>query len=160
MNRWVRRTFTLRRWSTQPWQMYPLLFLFQVSAAQVWVGVPPNAAQSVLDGDAQFALAACNLVGTLICAYGLHLRDIEIALWIELSGYASLIGSLAIFVVLVFAVFPMPNTSYGLAFAAAFVLASMHRAAQIAGYKCAKRRADRAKRAALLDQIERSEPLD
>jgi hypothetical protein len=158
--RWVRNTFTMHRWGVNPFQMYALFFLLQVSLNQLVIGVPETSAQSALNTEAQIALATCTLIGCLVSAYGLHLRDVETALWIELSGYVSLAGSLGIWVYLVFVLFPLPNTSYGLAFAEAFVLFSIHRAVQIVAYKRAKRRGHEGKRAALLDQIEKSTPLD
>jgi len=158
--RWIRRMFTMHRWATNPFQLYSLFLLMQVSLNQLVIGVPETSAQSVLDVEAQTTLAACNFLGSVICAYGVHLRDTETGLWIELSGYVSLVGSLGIYVYLVFVLFPLPNTSFGLALTEAFLLAALHRSVQIIRYKRAKRRSDEVTRAALLNQIEKSDPID
>jgi hypothetical protein len=139
----VRDTFTMRRWCTNPFQLWNVTLLLQVSLHLVVFGEAPTqnaTAQGVLDSHAQFALAACNLFGTSICLFGLHLRDISTALWIELSGYISLIGSVGIYLVLAYVVFGWPTTSFGLALTQAFVLASIHRIVQIIQYKRARRR--------------------
>jgi len=138
--RLLRKTFTMRRWGTNPFQLYNLFLLLQVSINQIIIGVPETSAQAALSHDAQVALAICNCTGAAISAYGLHLRDFETGLWIELSGYASLAGSLGLYIVMVFLLFPLPNTSFGLALIEAFVLASIHRSIQIVRYKRARRR--------------------
>lgn len=159
--RLLRNTFTMHRWSTNPFQMYSLFLLMQVSLNQILIGVPFNGPQEALDRDAQIALAACNLLGSLISAYGLHLRNLERAMWVELCGYISLAGSLAIYVYLVFIMQPLPNTSFGLALTEAFTFASIHRSIQIIRHKRARRRdrlvTDRA--ADLLAKLEKGEPL-
>lgn len=130
--RWLRHAFTMHRWRTDPFQLYSLFLLLQVSANQIVIGVPENGPQALLERDAQIALAVCNLVGALICAVGLHLRDVKLGQLIELFGYVSLVGSLGIYVYLVFVIQPLPNTSFGLALSEAFVLASFHRSIVIA----------------------------
>lgn len=157
----LRRTFTMHRWATNPFQLYSLFLLLQVSANQIAIGVPFGGPQEALDRTAQIALAGCNLLGALICAYGLHLRNIERALWVELFGYVALVGSLGIYVALVFLMQPLPNTSFGLALSEAFVFASLHRSIQIIRYKLARRH-DRLvtdKAAAILAKLEKGDPL-
>jgi hypothetical protein len=157
----LRNTFTMHRWATNPFQLYSLLLLLQVSVNQIVIGVPFNGPQEALDRTAQIALAGCNLLGALISAYGLHLRNIERALWVELFGYVALAGSLGIYVGLVFLMQPLPNTSFGLALSEAFVFASLHRSIQIIRYKRARRRenhvTDRA--ADILRKLEKGDPL-
>lgn len=157
----LRRTFTMHRWATNPFQLYSLFLLMQVSANQIVIGVPFNGPQEALDRQAQIALAACNLLGSLICVYGLHLRNLDRALWVELCGYVALVGSLGIFVTLVFLMQPLPNTSFGLALSEAFVLASLHRSIQIIRYKLARRHDQLVidKAAALLAKLEKGDPL-
>lgn len=127
----LRNTFTMHRWAVNPWQLYTLFMLMQVSLNQIVIGVPPNGPQEFLARSAQIALAACNFLGSVICAYGVHLRDTNDGQLFELAGYLSLCGSLGIYVYLVFTVQPLPNTSYGLALSEAFLFASLHRAIQI-----------------------------
>lgn len=128
----LRHTFTMHRWAVNPWQLYTLFMLMQVSLNQIVIGVPYNGPQESLDRTAQIALAACNFLGSVICAYGVHLRDAEDGQLFELSGYLSLCGSLGIYVYLVFTMQPLPNTSFGLALSEAFLFASVHRSVQIA----------------------------
>jgi hypothetical protein len=155
----LRNTFTMQRWGTNPFQLYNLLLLLQVSANQIIIGgVAENTAQGALDHQAQLALSVCNLVGTAICAFGLHLRDLEFGLWVELSGYVALIGSLGIYIGLVFALFPLPNTSFGLAACEAFVLASIHRAIQIIQYKWLRYRRTAAEAEALRKRLDSEQP--
>lgn len=156
---WLRSTFTMHRWNANPFQMYNLFLLLQVSINQVVIGVPDNSAQAFLSREAQIALAVCNLIGAAIAAYALHLRDKETALWIELSAYAALAGSLGIYVVLVLVLFPMPNTSFGLALSEAFVLASLHRAVWIFWYKHAKHKGHLSEARILLRKIENGDDL-
>src|SRR6185436_13003211 len=92
--RFLRKTFTMHRWATNPFQMFSLFLLLQVSANQIVIGVPETSAQSSLSREAQIAVAACNLIGAIAAATGLHLRHFETALRIELAGYLSLVGSL------------------------------------------------------------------
>lgn len=157
--RLLRKTFTMHRWATNPFQLYNLLLLLQVSVNQIAIGVPENSAQAGLDTQAQVSLAVCNMVGAAICTYGLHQRDVEFGLWIELSGYAALIGSLGMYITLVFLLFPMPNTSFGLALTEAFVLASIHRAVQIVQYKRARHRKLDLAAAMLRQRLEKDDPL-
>jgi hypothetical protein len=155
----LRRTFTMRRWGNNPFQLYNLMLLLQVSVNQIVIGVPETSAQAALDHQAQVALAGCNLVGAAISAYGLHLRDFEFGLWVELSGYAALAGSLGIYITLVFLLFPMPNTSFGLALTEAFVLASIHRAVQIVRYKVARHRRTQIAAQRLRERIDNEDRL-
>lgn len=151
----------MHRWATNPFQLYSLFLLMQVSANQIVIGVPFGGPQEALDRQAQIALAAVNLFGAVVSAYGLHLRNLERALWVELCGYVSLVGSLGMFVYLVFVMQPLPNTSFGLALSEAFVLASLHRSIQIIRYKLARRH-DRLvtdKAVAILAKLEKGDPL-
>lgn len=152
--RWLRDTFTMHRWNANPFQMYMTFLLLQVSINQIVIGVPENSANAALDHEAQIALAACNLIGATISALALHMRDVQFALWLELAGYAALAGSLGIYVYLVFAMFPLPNTSFGLALTEAFVFASLHRSIWICWYKRARHRGRLAEASMLLRQLE------
>lgn len=127
----MRNPLTMRRWNLNPFQMWLLLFLGIVSFSQMLVfahhipGFDESARQ------AAFSLAFCNFVGGLICFGGLHLRDRDTALWVELCGYVALTGSLGIYTYIVWYLEPGPPTSYGIGMCEAFILASMHRAALI-----------------------------
>lgn len=152
--RWLRDTFTMRRWNANPFQMYCTFLLLQVSINQIVIGVPDNSAQALISREAQIALAVCNLAGALVSAIALHLRDKETALSIELSSYTCLAGSLGVYVMLVALLFPLPNTSFGLALSEAFVLASLHRAVWIFWYKRARKRGHEIEARLLLRKVD------
>jgi hypothetical protein len=130
----LRRTFTLRRWNRNPFQMWMLVFLMSVSTNQIFYS-DHGGAVSDLARQAQVMLAACNLVGGLIVFVGMHLREKAMAHWVELCGYIALTGSMGIYVWLVLAVSTPPTTSFGLGLSEAFVIASLHRATLIARRK-------------------------
>lgn len=127
MVRWLRETFTLCRWNRNPFQMWMLVFLMQISTNQILVANSAMGAIAEQPRQAQVMLSICNLVGGVIVFVGLHLRERVLGKWVELSGYLALTGSMGIYVWLVLAVSPLPNTSFGLGLSEAFVVASLHR---------------------------------
>jgi hypothetical protein len=84
------RRFTLQRWNTDPWQMYPLALLVWASFWQI--------RQGWLDGDTWgktiMLVSVANMVGAGIALFGLHLRFIRASLRMEVCGYISLVWSL------------------------------------------------------------------
>lgn len=145
---WGKRTFTFHRWFVNPFQMYNTMFLLLVSTAQMGLGIAPNVVLNALDIRTQLSLAFCNFIGALIVLYGLHLQEIETALWVELSGYFCLIFVLGIYVALLISQQTQPASTYGFGFSTAFIYASVHRSVQIWLYKRVVR-----KRALLADQV-------
>lgn len=140
---WVKQTYTLRRWLTNPVKMFIVGMLWQANFQQLALTGPTASLAGDLDYRARLALTLANLVGGAICFYGLHLRDFELSLWVELSAYISLIGTLGMWVFLVYWSVPLPNTSYGLNLTEGFVLATaLIRAPEILWYKRALRRGD------------------
>lgn len=132
---WFRNTYTWHRWMVNPFQMYATAFLVLVSTAQVGLGISPSTVVSELDRSTQMSLSFCNLVGASIVLYGLHLRGTESSLWMEMSGYVSLIFVLSVYIYLLTTHQYLANTTYGFAFSQAFVYASIHRSIQIFRYK-------------------------
>lgn len=128
---WLRHTFTLRRWNRNPFQLWMLFLLNQVSFNQIFFA-DVSGAVSDLDRRAQLLLSICNLVGGSFVMIGLNLREKTMAQWIELCGYIALTGSMGMYVWLVLKLSTPPNTSFGLGLSEAFVLASLHRAYLIA----------------------------
>lgn len=145
---WWLETFTMHRWATNPWQMYTVSFLAAVAIAQIQLGASPGSVQADLDRHTVLSLAVCNVVGSAIALFGLHLRDLESALWVEFCGYFGLIFVLGTYVMLLGQTNVNPTATYGFAFAEAFVFAAIHRSVQILLYKRAHskslRLADRA----------------
>src|SRR6185312_10131675 len=84
---------------------------------------PTDSLVGELDYRARLYLTLANLIGACICFYGLHLKDFELSLWVEASSYISLIGSLGLWIGMVYLTVPLPNTSYGLNLTEGFVLA-------------------------------------
>lgn len=140
---WLRTHFTLARWLSQSFMMCGVGLLMQAS---VWQLVLGNTQLVMTYGELTTTsaryLSVANLIGTAIVFYALHLRDWEQSLWVEVSGYAAMLWSLLLWVLLVYLVVPLPNTSYGLNLTEGFVIASSIRAGLILSYKRAARRAD------------------
>lgn len=135
---WWRATFTLHRWALNPFQMYSITFLLAVAVSQIQLGSSPTSIQADLDRRVTLALAICNIVGAGIALLGLHLRDLESALWVEMWGYLCLIFVLSIFLYLLFLGQINPGSTYGFGFAQAFVYGAVHRTIQIVLYKRAR----------------------
>lgn len=138
------REFTATRWQSNPFQMIATLILGIWAVLQIARGMTADTVlETELDRHAQLMLSSTNLFGALICLTGLHMRDWESALWVEVIGYVSLVGSLGIYLYLVAEktgeVF---NTSPGVGLSWAFVLASVVRTTQILRLKKAERHAD------------------
>lgn len=125
--RWLRHTFTFCRWNRNPFQMWMLVFLMQVSTNQILVASSATGAIADQAREAQLSLSICNLLGGIIVFAGLHVREKGLGRWVELSGYIALTGSMGIYVWLVWKISPLPNTSFGLGLSEAFVVASLHR---------------------------------
>lgn len=152
---WWQDVFTLHRWALNPFQMYDITFLLATSVAQVVLGATPGSVfADSLDRQTILALAISNIIGASIALWGLHLRDLESALWVEFWGYAVLIFVLGTYVLLVTQNQANPNASYGFALAEAFVYAAIHRSVQVLLYKRARRK--RFKLAQQADQLQRA----
>lgn len=129
--------FTGARWGTHPFQMYPITFLMLVSISQVVIGVSPATVQAKLEPGAVLSIAGANLIGGTVTMIGLHLRDVEQGLWLEICGYASLTLTLIVYIGLASRQVNAPVATIGLALSEGFLFASFQRALQIILYKCA-----------------------
>lgn len=131
------------RWRSNPFQLLGTLALGVWSLMQLTKGVTPaTVLDTQVDERAQQFVSATNLFGAIISLVGLHLRDLSTALWVEVIGYISLVGSLSIWIWLAAQKTGWLNTSYGYGLAIAFAGASLIRAAQIFFFKRAERRAN------------------
>lgn len=130
--------FTLHRWALNPFQMYSLSFLFVVAVNQIQMGVTPTSVLADLPRNALLSLAISNAIGAVIALYGLHLRDLEAALWVEFWGYVILIFVLATFVLMLAQSTINASASYGFGLSEAFIFAAVHRSIQILLYKRAR----------------------
>lgn len=130
--------FTGRRWNLNPFQMYGVILLISVSITQCVIGTSPASVSSSFERPTQLSLAGANLVGAVVAAIGLHLRNVDAGLWLELWGYVALVGTLGFYCYTVFKTQELPTTTLGFTLGEAFVLASFHRALQIAILKWAQ----------------------
>jgi hypothetical protein len=128
---WARSIGTIRRWVQNPFQMWSIAMLTQTSIVQLLVGITNPNPMAYMDIGSQAALSWCNLIGSSICTYGLYLREEKLSQLIEMAGYLSLAGSVAVYIWLVYWTQPLPNSSFGLNLSEAFVFASVHRVIQI-----------------------------
>lgn len=139
----IRREFAVIRWARNPFQLVATLFLGLWSIMQICIGsTPGNVLDTQVDVQAQLFISSTNLLGAIICLVGLHMRDLSSALWVEVIGYISLVGSLSIWIWLVADKTSPFNTAYGYGLALAFVTASMIRCIQVFLFKRAERRAE------------------
>jgi hypothetical protein len=121
--------------------MYALTFLMLLSVTEVVIGVSPASVQAQFDRGTAVSLAVANFVGAACAMVGLHLRDLEMGLWIELWGYASLTATMLLYVLSELnpqGKISVPIATLGFALSEAFVFASLHRAVQIGVYKYAQ----------------------
>lgn len=132
--------FTVRRWAVNPFQMYCLSFLVAAATAQITLGATPSSVQADLDVKTLLALAVCNVAGGAIALFGLHLRELEAALWVELWGYVCLVFVMGIYLMMLADQRINVSASYGFALSEAFVFAAIHRSVQILLYKRATRK--------------------
>ena len=137
--------FTAYRWKTNPFQITGLMSVIvtsiivliygQLSSDSLW--------SEINNSDTQRALAVCSLFGSALSFYGLHLRALPSALWLELSGYVSLFFVFLVFIIQVGMVTVAPVASYGYMLVMSFLVASALRSIQIILYERARRRKER-----------------
>lgn len=147
--RQLRSAYTMRRWLTNPFKVCLVAMLWQANFQQLALTGPSPSVAGDLDYRGRLFLTVANLIGGCIAFVGLHLRDFEMSLWIEVSAYISLIGTLGIWITLIYLTVPLPNTSYGLNATEAFVLAAVIRSWLILRYKLAVAKRDIPKQARL-----------
>lgn len=135
---WWKHMFTIQRWMLNPFQMYDIAMLMGVAITQVTVGASPGSAQQDLDYKTLLSLAICNIAGSSLALLGLHLRELESALWIELCGYLALIFVMIVYLSLLYNGQINASATYGFGFAEAFVFAAIQRSIQIGLYKRAR----------------------
>jgi hypothetical protein len=140
--RWLKSTYTLQRWLTTPLKMCVVAMLWQTNFQQLALTGPVASLAGDLDYRSRLFLTVSNLIGACICFYSLHLRDFEMSLRIELGSYIALIGTLGLWVMLVYLTIPIPNTSYGLNLTEAVIIGACIRAPLILRYKRALHRGD------------------
>jgi hypothetical protein len=131
--------FTGSRWSTNPYQLWDTLFVLVVSLSQMIIGVAPGTIFTEVERPVMFQLASVNFLGAAIVMFGLHLRNKETGLNLELAGAFSLVATLAWYCMSVLHTQTLAGTTLGFGLAEAFVFGTLHRGLQILVMKWAKR---------------------
>jgi hypothetical protein len=132
---WLRSTYTLKRWLTDPFQVCIIAMLWQANFQQLALTGPSSSLAGDLDYRSRLYLTLANLVGACVCFYGLHLRDFERSLRLELGSFLALAWTLGIWVTMVYYTVTLPNTSYGLNLAEGTLIACVIRGVLIQRYK-------------------------
>lgn len=141
--KWLRKEFTFMRWRYDPFQLMATASLGIWSLLQLTVGVTPGGPfDTQIDHHAQVFVSSSNLLGAIICMTGLHMRDLDSALWVEVIGYISLIGTLVLYVQIVESTTSSwYNSGYGYGLTIAFCAGAIVRTWQIFALKKAQRKA-------------------
>lgn len=160
---WLKREFTMRRWGTNPAQMYMISLLTIFSLLQIIIGGSPKASLLVraLEGPVATSVAVCNLMGGIVALYGLHTREFDRSIRVEAWGYLSLLTVMGTYVILLIT-HPssgFPNLTFALALSEAFVLSSLHRVIQIHRYFRAIKRGDKIQVWAMLGRLDKDGAL-
>jgi hypothetical protein len=132
-------TFTGDRWRTNPYQLWDTLMLITVSLSQVIIGAAPGSIFTEVEKPVMFQLALVNLMGASIVMFGLHMRNKDLGLNLELAGAMSLVATLAWYCASVTSKQTLAGTTLGFGLAEAFVFATLHRSIQIITLKWARR---------------------
>lgn len=130
--------FTGARWNTNPYQLYGTLFLMIASTAQIIIGVVPSSVFTEVERPVAAQLALINFMGGAVVMFGLHLKNKELGINLEMSGAISLVATIAWYCVEVIHRNTLAGTTLGFALNEAFLFATFHRATQIATMKWAR----------------------
>jgi hypothetical protein len=128
------------RWSTNPYQLWATTFLVIVSLAQVVIGVAPSSVFTEVERPVAFQVALVNFLGAAVVLFGLHLRNQDKGIALELAGTASLVVTLGWYIILVLRKEYLASTTLGFGLAEAYVCATLHRSIQILTLRWARRR--------------------
>lgn len=130
--------FTGERWRTNPYQLWGVTFLCLVSLSQMVIGVAPGTILSEVEHPVMFQLAAVNFFGATVTLFGLHLRNQELGIALELAGSFSLVATLIWYCSMVISKQALAGTTLGFGFTQAFTFATLHRSFQILTLKYAQ----------------------
>jgi hypothetical protein len=127
-----------QRWNTNPYQLWATLFLMVVSMSQMIIGVAPSSVFTEVEHPVAFQVATVNFLGAAIVMTGLHLRNQDRGLSLELAGTVSLVATLGWYVSLVLHKENLAGTTLGIGLVEAFLFATLHRSIQIISLKWAQ----------------------
>lgn len=130
--------FTIIRWNTNPYQLWCTTFLMSSSLAQLIIGIVPSSVFTEIERPVAVQLALTNFMGGAVVMFGLHLRNKDIGLNLELSGAMSLVATVGWYCVEIARHNILAGTTMGFALDEAFLFGSFHRAVQIIALKYAR----------------------
>lgn len=131
--------FSGKRWSTNPYQLWATLLLMVVSLSQMIIGVAPTSVFTEVERPVAFQVATVNFLGATVVMFGLHLRNQDRGLLLELAGTASLVGTLGWYIALVLHKQNLAGTTLGFGLVEAYLFGTLHRSIQIIALKWAQR---------------------
>lgn len=130
--------FSGDRWRTNPYQLWGMLFVVIVSLAQIIIGVAPGTIFTEVEHPVQLQLALVNFLGSIVVLVGLHLKNTEKGINLELAGTLSLVATVAWYCASVTQKQVLAGTTLGFGLAEAFLFATFHRGIQIITLKYAR----------------------
>jgi hypothetical protein len=130
--------FTGYRWNTNPYQLWGTSFLLLASLSEVVLGIVPSSVLVEVERPVAFQLALINLFGACVVMFGLHMRNREAGLNLELAGASSLAITIVWYCLTVLHKTPMAGTTIGFALTEGFTFGTFHRAMQILTLKYAR----------------------
>lgn len=130
--------FTGKRWASNPYQLWSTTFLMTASIAQIIIGVVPSSVFTEVERPVAVQLALVNFMGGAVVMFGLHLRNKDLGMSLELCGACSLTTTLAWYGAETIHHSVLAGTTLGFALVEAFLFGTLHRAIQIAILKYAK----------------------
>lgn len=126
------------RWNTNPYQLWATAFLVVVSLSQVIIGVAPGTIFTEIERPVQLTVAIANLIGSTVVIIGLHLRNKEVGIQLELLGAITLVATMAWYCYNTLHRQTLASTTLGFGLAEAFVFGTLHRSIQIITLNYAK----------------------
>lgn len=120
-----------QRWNTNPYQLWATLFLMLVSLSQMIIGAAPASVFTEVERPVAFQVATVNFLGASVVMFGLHLRNQDRGLLLELAGTVSLVATLGWYASLVLHKENLAGTTLGFGLVEAFLFATLHRTIQI-----------------------------
>jgi hypothetical protein len=123
--------FTGARWISNPYQLTAITGVTIVSMSQVVIGVAPGTIFTEIERPAQLQVAICNLIGSSIVLFGLHLRNAALGLQLELAGSVTLVLTLGWYCYSVTHQQELAGTTLGFGMVEAALVGSVLRGMQI-----------------------------
>lgn len=130
--------FSGDRWATNPYQLWFTLYVMVASLGAVIIGVAPSSVFTEIERPIALQLALVNFMGASVVMFGLHLKNKEVGLNLELSGAVSLVAPLGWYCATVLQHQLLAGTTLGFAAIEAGTLATLHRCIQILTKKWAE----------------------